>query len=736
MTMVLAVMALQTSREVVFVYQADKELSRVNLAGTFNNWNKDAWPMKMDTDGRTWRFTANLEPGKHLYKFVLNGETWITDPKAQKNENDGGGNINSVLLLLPKGYDRPAKPGDGVVTTSTILHEQEPPYLNYDRGQLEIQLRCRPNDAERVEIWVNGKISLMKEVASDEFYARYSAKIPWDRQKSLDYLFALWDKKKGVNYGAGGLEEPGVTVPFQITPQTFKPFEVPNWVERTVLYQIFPDRFANGNPKNDPKDVAAWDAAPTYRNFFGGDFAGISQHLGYLKKLGIGGIYFNPIFEGPSNHRYETVDYLTVDHRLGTNDEFAALTKELRSSGIRTVLDGVFNHCATGFPPFKDLLEHQEESAYRNWFYVKSWPVEVRNDPPYEAFYGFPSMPKVNLLDPAASEAVLSVPKVWNERAEIAGWRLDVANEVPMAFWRRFRESVKSIRRDMWICGEDWTGGVPWLKGDQWDSVMNYPLRDAWIQFFASGGISGSECLKRMQANYYQYLPQVSRNLMTMLGSHDTPRFLTLANGNAKAMRLAATVQFGWPGAPTIYYGDELGMDGGRDPENRRGMRWDLAVDSNPMLAHYRRLVSARRNSRALQSGDPVILKTDDANRSFAFGRVLDDETAVVAVNRSDRPVSLTIDLKGKAPLTASLKKQGFDDVLGGRRIGVSPSGSVLLRLEAMSSALLVPARASATTKGSGRPTSQSAAPASGRSPLARPEAGTDRRTTRDALRP
>lgn len=690
-----------------FVYQATEALERVNLAGSFNGWNRDAWPMKVDADGRTWRFAATLEPGKHYYKFVLNGDRWINDPKAKRNEDDGGGNVNSVLVILPQGYDQPARVGDGRITTSTLKHEQAAPYLNWDQGQLEIQLRCRPNDAERVELWVSGKLYRMAPVFQDDYYARYATKVPWDRKKDLDYLFAIWDKKAGANLGSGGVDRGAEVVPFRLSAKDYRPIEVPGWVERTVMYQIFPDRFANGDPGNDPANVVPWNAAPTFNNVFGGDFAGVLEHLGHLKSLGIGAIYFNPIFQSPINHRYETSDYFHVDRYLGTNEEFSEMTRKLKANGIRVVLDGVFNHCATDFPPFQDVRDKGEQSEYKDWFYIKSYPVEVKENPPYEAWFGFPSMPKVNLGNADAAAFMLGVPKYWNERAEIAGWRLDVANEVPMAYWREFRKTVKALRSDAWICGEVWTDGSPWLQGDQWDSVMNYPLRDALLRFVAEGSISASECLNRMKANYAAYVPQVSRNLMKLLSSHDTPRFLTLCKGDRKLAMLGATLQFGWAGCPSIYYGEELGMEGGRDPDNRRGTDWSLANDANPVLKHYSLLVDARRRSRALQSGEPVVLAYANQSQTVAFGRVYGDEVAIVAANRSDKTVTFDLNLKGRVPVSSPLRKQGFDDVLGGGGVRVSSKGSILLRLGPKSSALLLPARprsAAPAMRGASRP--------------------------------
>lgn len=704
MTLFLASLVLTQSNPTdhTFVYKAEAELQRVNLAGTFNNWNKDAWPMKVDADGRTWRFTTPLQPGKHLYKFVLDGDRWIVDPLAKKSEDDGGGNVNSVLLLVPKGYETPAKVGDGKLTTSTLYHVPEPPYINYDRGMLDIRFRCRPNDAQRVELWMGKKIVDMKLLASDELYATYGVKVAWDRKKNFDYLFALWDKKAGVNYGSGGIEREGGVIPFRLTAREFKPFTTPDWASKTVMYQIFPDRFENGDITNDPAGVMPWTGNPTYSNYFGGDFAGVKKRLPHLKSLGVGTIYFNPIFQSPSNHRYETTDYHRVDNRLGTNEEFVDLTKTLRANGIRTVLDGVFNHSAVDWGPFKDVREKGRESKYLDWFYVKQFPVEVRENPPYEAWFGFPSMPKVNLGHPEAAEAMLAVPKFWHERAEIAGWRLDVANEVPMDYWRQFRSTVKGLRPDMWIIGEHWGDGTPWLKGDQWDSIMNYPLRETWIQFVAQGTLPAAEAGKRMMANYHLYVPQVARNLMNLLSSHDTPRFVNLCGGDRKLAMVAATLQFGWPGTPSIYYGEEVGMDGGRDPDNRRGMDWPAATAANPVFKHYQKLAAARNAHLVLQEGEPLMIQTDNAKQSLVYARQLGQEVALVAANRSDRPVSISINLKGRVPLSSALRRQGFVDALGGGRVAVPHSGVFTLQLGPKSSKLLVPIRPNSAAR-SGR---------------------------------
>jgi glycosidase len=673
-----------------FVYAADKPLKSVHVAGTFNNWDKGASPMRADADGKTWRLELPLPYGRHQYKFVLDGATWVTDP-AVKSADDGNGNVNSVLLLLLADYKRPARPDDGVTATSALLHETRIPYRNYDRGSLTLSLRVRPGDISAVQVVANGTRFPMLPAASggDELYTRYVAHFPWDRRGDLAYTFELTDGERVSRYGPDGLAG-AAAKPFVLKAKEFQPFIVPAWVEKSVFYQIFPDRFDNGNKANDPPDVRPWDAKPEWFNRFGGDVAGVRRHLDHLSGLGVSAVYFNPVFQSPSNHRYDAEDFKKIDAQFGTNAEFAGLTRELQKRGIRTVMDFVFNHTATTFAPFADIRQKGEASAYKDWYFIHSYPVRVEQNPNYAAWFGFASMPKLNVLHPPTRDFLLGLVDYWDKEVPLAGMRLDVANEVDPRFWRALRERAKKRDPQMWIVGEVWGDGSPWLGGDQWDSVMNYQFRDACLRFFAEGKTKPSEFVNRLMAVHEGYAPQVSRNLMNLLSSHDTPRFLTVCKGDADLHRLAATVQFTWVGAPSVYYGEEVGMEGGPDPDNRRGMRWDLAKEDNPMLRFYKRLLMVRNASPALQSGNPTMLFADDAAGTLAYSRVLGDDVAVVALNRSNeaRPVRI--------PLPDALRRKGVDlvEALSARKITVGAGDTSLsLTLPAKSAVILLPAR-------------------------------------------
>ncbi len=682
----LALLAIAPQAEVAhtFRYDANPLIKKVNLAGSFNGWNKTANEMKRE--GNMWAATVKLKPGKYTYKFVLDDDRWITDPGA-KAEDDGSGNMNSVLILTPPDYNEPARKRDNKITSSALGHASKVPDFNWDRGNLTITFTARPNDIDQIFVVANGKTIRMKPIAADELFERYQAQVPWDRKRDLSYYFALVDGQTRT-FGTMGLAEKAT--PFHVSAKSYKPFTVPGWVEKTVLYQIFPDRFANGDKSNDPKDVVSWNAKPTYYNRYGGDVAGIRQHMGYLKDLGIGGIYFNPVFKSISNHRYQAVDYKVIDPEFGTNQEFSALTKDLKKSGIRTILDGVFNHTAPEFFAFNDVVEKGADSKYKDWYWFHSFPVKVGENPNYDCWWGAPSMPKVNVLQPDAKKYMLSVPTFWQTEAAVDGWRLDVANEVAMDFWRDFRKTVKAKDPNAWIVGEHWGDSSPWLGGDQWDATMNYLFRDAILHLVATNR-SGKPSLfmDRLMHTYSLYAPQVSRNLMNLVGSHDTARILTEAGGDKDLAKMAAIVQFTWIGTPCIYYGDELGMEGGADPDNRRGMNWSLANKNNDFLQLYEKLIKLRKGSELLQTGEPVKLLADDPNQTAAYARVLGSEVAVVALNRSSEARAITVSL----PNTRHSKPatQNFQDALTGKPHQASATGTLTIRLAPKQASILMP---------------------------------------------
>ena len=429
-----------------------------------------------------------------------------------------------------------------------------------------------------------------------------------------------------------------------------QPSFVPSWVKDAVFYQIFPDRFANGDTTNDPPGLERWGGKPTSRNSFGGDLQGIIDHLDYLSTLGINALYLNPVFESGSNHKYNTADYLRIDPHFGDDPTFRRFVDACHARGIRIILDAVFNHTGVDFFAFADLKKKGRSSPYAGWYNVHSYPVGPVQKPNYECWWNYGSLPKLMTGNPEVREYLFGVTRHWMERG-IDGWRLDVPNEIPHEFWIKWRKLVKSINPDAYIVGEIWEDGSAWLNGDQFDAVMNYRFRSACVDFFATRKSSVDEFDRALKKQRATYPSEVNGALQNLLGSHDTERFLTLCEGDTSSLLLAALFQMTYIGAPMIYYGDEVGMKGGKDPACRGTMVWDERKQDRELLAMYRRLIALRRDCQVLRTGSFETLITDNGKRVYAFARRDSDAVAIIVLNNSGRKqtVSLPVETLGAA---------------------------------------------------------------------------------------
>ncbi len=437
--------------------------------------------------------------------------------------------------------------------------------------------------------------------------------------------------------------------------------ETPKWVRDAIFYQIFPDRFAQSKRVSKPSNLEPWDSPPTVNGFKGGDLLGVVEHLDYLQHLGITAIYFNPIFKSTANHRYNTYDYYQVDPILGGNDALKTLLNETHKRGMRVILDGVFNHTGRGFFQFNHIIENGPMSPYLDWFIIKNYPLKPYNAPSkqhgYEAWENVPALPKLNIANPAVREFILNVACYWIEFG-IDGWRLDVPYEIDDDdFWREFRQRVKGANPEAYIVGEIWEEAQRWLQGDQFDAVMNYPFTRACLGFFVGDDLLRSEVAccsyKKIDTLNSQtfadeidkilslYPHSVAKVQFNLLGSHDTPRFKTLARGDTTAYRLATLFQMTYPGAPSIYYGDEIGMEGYHDPGCRGGFPWDESKWDNELKDYVRRCITLRKVKPALRQGDFtwLFLKND----VVAYSRQLGSEMLLVILNNSHQSVNLDL---------------------------------------------------------------------------------------------
>jgi neopullulanase len=474
----------------------------------------------------------------------------------------------------------------------------------------------------------------------------------------------------------------------------------PDWVRDAVFYQIFPDRFASSRRVPKPGPLEPWDAPPTTYGFKGGDLLGIAEHLDELAELGITALYLNPVFASASNHRYHTFDYETVDPLLGGDAALRELLDAAHARGMRVILDGVFNHASRGFWPFHHVLENGAASPYRDWFHLDpevlagerglvAYPGVAGSsaDAPrprlgYQAWWDLPALPKLNHSNPAVREYLMAVVERWM-RFGIDGWRLDVPDEITApGFWQEFRRRVLAVNPEAYLVGELWAPSSEWLAGDRFDATMNYPLTEAILSFTGSGrldgelvsrtheygrmvrAIDGPEFGRQLEAVMALYPEAVTSVLLNLLDSHDTPRFVSLASGDRSALRLAMLVVMSLPGAPCIYYGDEVGMEGREDPDCRRAYPWDPVRQDTDLRAFVAGLIGLRRAEPVLRHGHFRLLAAEGptvayglfgeegegsgAGRTPAGGRPFDRPTGrslVVAVNSGDRPTRICIHL-------------------------------------------------------------------------------------------
>lgn len=431
-------------------------------------------------------------------------------------------------------------------------------------------------------------------------------------------------------------------------------FKAPDWVKETVWYQIFPERFANGDSKNDPAGTLKWGskAHPDRTDFYGGDLQGIIDHLDYLVDLGINGIYFCPIFTAHSNHKYDTIDYFQIDPAFGDAKTFKKLVTACHQRGIRVMLDAVFNHLGDQSPQWQDVVANGENSRYKDWFMIDSFPVsytetndfEFASEKNYDTFAFTPHMPKLNTANREVQAFILEVASYWIKEFEIDAWRLDVANEVDHHLWKKFHEVCFDLKPDFYLLGEIWHSAQSWLQGDEFTGVMNYAFTDAISGYFLDKKISLTQMVSKLNRQLTMYRKQTSQMMMNVLDSHDTPRILTIANDNKALMRQVEAFTYLQIGSPCLYYGDEIAMTGEMDPDCRKCMVWEKEKQDLTMLAFFKELIAFRKKYAILLSEGQLNWQiVDEKSGEISFTRELNGETLSAVFNSGESPLQKEI---------------------------------------------------------------------------------------------
>lgn len=445
--------------------------------------------------------------------------------------------------------------------------------------------------------------------------------------------------------------------------QNIDAFHAPKWVEQTVWYQIFPERFANGDSTNDPQDTKPWNPNehPRRQDFYGGDLQGVINHLDYLKQLGVNGLYFNPIFKAPSNHKYDTQDYYQIDPHFGDAKLFKKLVEQAHQRGMRVMLDAVFNHIGDQSPMWQDVLKNGQDSKYADWFHINRFPVtytptdnfEFAKDATYDTFDYTPHMPKLNTANPKVQDWLLDIAGYWVREFDTDAWRLDVANEIDHHFWRRFHNEMLTLKDDFYILGEIWHSAQPWLNGDEFTGVMNYDYTGAIINHFIKHELSSQGLVDRLSHQLMLYRDQTNAMMFNVLDSHDTARIMTLANEDDQLVRQTLAFTFLQPGSPSIYYGTEYGMTGGNDPDCRKPMNWYPDAKAIAMHDFVRDLIKWRKEHWQLIAQGTIELTALNDNQGVVIKRRRNNQQLVAVFNTSSEPLQVTL-----APFFA----QGFSN--------------------------------------------------------------------------
>ncbi len=587
----------------------DDQPQSVAVAGGFNGWNKTARPMQLTAQG-LWTATVELPEGVQLYKFVIDGERWIADPQfsdPRLEESDGHGGMNSAVLV---GFDarRLPAPRPDHVAPDAITHDpRDPAHLSVisdDMVMLSVQVQA--DDVQRVIVHLDDDSASTHELAlgrSDLGLDTFVGLVP-SKQVSR-YVIEIIDGTDALFLSPQGFTDTlaihdGFPVPDSAS------FETPDWAKDAVWYQIFAERFRNGDPANDPGDFDYenllpwtadwWDTHPqhgespgsdnfyvgdgnVWKRRFGGDLQGVQQQLPYLRTLGVNALYFNPLFEADSMHKYDASDFRHIDDNFGTKSNtptqqvpgetddpatwqwsdsdrvFLDFLDQAHREGFRVIIDGVFNHVGRSHPFFQDVLTHGKNSRYAEWFVITDWgnpqhwrpmddPMTVHGQPggiqwkAWDQDNGhLPVFAKDDQLGLAAGprQHIFDITRRWlapdgDPSRGIDGWRLDVPQDIPHPFWRDWRQVVKDTKPDAYITGEIWHFAHPWLEGDQFDAVMNYEFAKTAQHFFADSPdtLPPSAFADRLREIAYAYPLQVSLVQQNLFDSHDTDRFASM----------------------------------------------------------------------------------------------------------------------------------------------------------------------------------------------------------------
>lgn len=497
-----------------------------------------------------------------------------------------------------------------------IYHKPETEYGYAKDGKTFcLRIRTAREDRPTITVIYGGKYDFWERQLRKEMTLSYTDRLFNYYRVSLQpedirlvYVFEIRQGEDTFYYS-----EDGMTAEYDFKLNFYNAFQIAyindgdlhrrvSWMDNACFYQIFVDRFFQGDTHKDTSYInLPWGQIPNPKSFAGGDLRGIRQKLPYLQELGINALYLTPIFKSISNHKYDIQDYFTVDAMFGSNEDFADLVGAAHGKNIRVVIDAVFNHVSDRCSQFRDVLKKGKKSKYFHWFIIHGDEVDQQKVN-YECFSICNYMPKWNTSNPEVQDFLISIAVHWIKEYHIDGWRLDVSDEVSHNFWRRFRQAVKEADPECVIIGENWHNANAYLQGDQYDSIMNYAFTKACLDFFAFDALDASGFAEKLNELLMRNTDTVNNMMLNLLDSHDTHRFFTQVGENLTKLESALAVLYLFVGAPCVYYGTEIPLPGGYDPDCRRTMDWDWAENHPSTWKLIQKLAKLKKEEPALHT--------------------------------------------------------------------------------------------------------------------------------------
>ncbi|MBQ3795142.1 MAG: glycoside hydrolase family 13 protein [Butyrivibrio sp.] len=528
-----------------------------------------------------------------------------------------------------------------------LLHIADSAYcFPVSEHEMVIRLRTAKNDIEKAWIVFESKYVIgdsqkklpMEKELSGELYDYYSVKLELEDTR-LAYVFYLYDGKEYFYFS-----EDGATVTYDFTKGYYNFFQYPYinsadilkkeaWLSQACFYQIFIDRFCMADDKKDKSYInLKWGEIPNSKSFAGGDLKGIISKLDYIKELGCDALYLTPIFTSPSNHKYDIVDYFEIDPQFGDKADLKELVKGIHDREMKIVLDAVFNHVSEKNDKFRDVLKKGRDSEFFDWFVIDG-DFPTKDPLNYEVFAGCKYMPKWNTSNPKVQDHLISIATYYINEFDIDGWRLDVSDEISHDFWRRFRKEVKAAKESAVIIGENWHDASNYLRGDQYDSIMNYAFTKAALDYFAYGKLDAEGVSDKLNDILARNTDTVNDMMLNLLDSHDTDRFFSEVHEDKDRLKAALALLYLFPGAPSIFYGTECYTVGGYDPDCRRCMEWGKEKGTD-LKALVKQLSDVRKKCAFSFSGTKIYASED--KKVLCIKRLGENASAALYINESD----------------------------------------------------------------------------------------------------